>query len=104
MLGLSRTIAGDRLVAFEFLQIVEHHGGLVYLAQANGRAPASEFTLTRLGAAGAVFENRRSDSPHIIKYTPEDNGTLTVVITNVLEPGPQRLVFRRFENPAKETE
>ena len=47
MLAVSRTIANDRLVAFEFLRIVERDGGLVYIAQPNGRPP-TEFVLTKI--------------------------------------------------------
>jgi hypothetical protein len=95
MLGLSRTVAGDKMVVFEFLQIVEHHGGLVYLAQTNGRAPAHEFTLTRLNAAGAVFENRFEAIPKTIKYTLEADGSLTAVIADVAGLKPQRISFRK---------
>src|SRR5436190_18053663 len=37
MLAVSRTIKGDRMVAFEFLRIVERNGGLPYVAQPNGQ-------------------------------------------------------------------
>ena len=47
MLAVSRTLKGDRMVAFEFLRIVERDGGLVYIAQPNGRPP-TEFTLTAI--------------------------------------------------------
>jgi Domain of unknown function (DUF6265) len=95
MLGLSRTVAGNKMVVFEFLQIIEHHGGLVYLSQTNGRAPATEFTLTRLSAAGAVFENRFEDVPKLIKYSLEADGTLTAVIADFAGLKPQRISFRR---------
>ena len=39
MLAVSRTLKGDRMVTFEFLRIVERDGGLVYIAQPNGRRP-----------------------------------------------------------------
>ena len=95
MLGLSRTIAGNRTVVFEFLQIVEHHGGLVYLAQTNGRAPATEFTLTRLNAAGAVFENRFETVPKTVKYSLEADGTLTAVIADFAGLKPQRVTLKK---------
>ncbi len=95
MLGLSRTVAGNKMVVFEFMQIIEHHGGLVYLAQTNGRAPATEFTLTRLNAAGAVFENRFEAVPKTIKYSLESDGSLTAVIADLAGLKPQRVHFRR---------
>src|SRR5687768_269352 len=54
MLAVSRTIKGDRLVAFEYLRIVERNGSLVYIAQPNGRPP-TEFTLTAIAADSATF-------------------------------------------------
>ena len=60
MLGVSRTIKGDRLVAFEFLRIVERDGGLVYVAQPNGRVP-TEFVLTAVTPDSVTFENPAHD-------------------------------------------
>lgn len=37
MLAVSRTVEGDKMVAFEYLRIVERDGGLVYIAQPGGR-------------------------------------------------------------------
>jgi Domain of unknown function (DUF6265) len=62
MLGVSRTIKGDRMVAFEFLRIIERDGGLVYIAQPNGRPP-TEFALTSLAGQSATFENPAHDFP-----------------------------------------
>lgn len=95
MLGLSRTVAGNKMVVFEFMQIIEHHGGLVYLSQTNGRAPATEFTLTRLNASGALFENRFEAVPTTIKYSLEPDGSLTAVIADLAGLKPQRVHFRR---------
>src|SRR5262245_13133706 len=47
MLAVSRTVKGDRMVAFEYLRIVERDGGLVYVAQPGGRPP-TEFVLTAI--------------------------------------------------------
>ena len=41
MLGLSRTVAGGRTVAFEFLRIEGRADGPVYVAQRQGRPPVS---------------------------------------------------------------
>src|SRR5688572_21193693 len=55
MLAVARTVKDDRLAAFEYLRIVERDGGLVYIAQPNGRPP-TEFTLTQITADSATFE------------------------------------------------
>jgi hypothetical protein len=94
MLAVSRTIAGDRLVAFEFLRIVERDGGLVYLAQPNGRPP-TEFVLTKIDAASATFENPDHDFPKIIRYTRRDDGSLEATISGVNGEKAQSFVFTR---------
>src|SRR5262245_59224306 len=65
MLAVSRTVKDDRMVAFEFLRIVERDGSLVYIAQPNGRPP-TEFTLTAITADAATFENPSHDFPKMI--------------------------------------
>ncbi|MEM7309018.1 MAG: DUF6265 family protein [Planctomycetota bacterium] len=67
MLAVARTVRGGRMVAFEYLRIVERKGGLVYVAQPGGGSP-TEFVLTELSGTRAVFENPRHDSPQRIVY------------------------------------
>lgn len=93
MLAVSRTLKGDRMVAFEFLRIVERDGGLVYVAQPNGRPP-TDFVLTELTADSATFENPAHDFPKMIRYARRGDGTLEARISD----GGQRaetFVFRR---------
>ena len=94
MLAVSRTIKGDRMVAFEFLRIVERGGTLVYIAQPNGRPP-TEFALTRVTAESATFENAAHDFPKVIRYGKRADGSLEARVSD----GAQRaetLVFRRL--------
>lgn len=79
MLGTSRTIRRERMVAFEYLRIVERDGTLVYVAQPGGRPP-TEFVLTSLEGRRAVFQNPRHDSPQQIVYSSEDDGNMTATI------------------------
>ncbi len=67
MLATSRTVRAERMVAFEFLRIVEREGSLVYVAQPNG-SPPTEFVLVEFSANKAVFANPRHDSPQKITY------------------------------------
>lgn len=67
MLATSRTVRGERMVAFEFLRIIEREGSLVYIAQPNG-SPPTEFVLVEFSATRAVFANPRHDSPQKITY------------------------------------
>jgi hypothetical protein len=93
MLGVSRTLRDGRMVAFEFLRIVERDGTLVYVAQPGGRPP-TEFTLTRVGPTEAVFENPMHDYPQVITYTMTADRTLTASTTARDGSKPQRFVFR----------
>ena len=79
MLGVSRTVSRDRMVAFEYLRIVERDGGLVYVAQPGGKPP-TEFVLTELDGNRAVFVNPRHDFPQRIVYELSKEGALTASI------------------------
>jgi hypothetical protein len=81
MLAVSRTIKGDRLVSFEFLRIVERDGRLLYIAQPNG-VPPTEFTMTRVTADSATFENPAHDFPKMIQYTKRPDGTLEARVSD----------------------
>jgi hypothetical protein len=93
MLAVSRTIKGDRMVAFEFLRIVERDGGLVYIAQPNGRPP-TEFVLTEASADAATFENPSHDFPKMIRYGMRPDGLLEARVSDGGQRG-QTFVFRR---------
>jgi beta-lactamase class A len=90
MLAVSRTVAGGRMTAFEFLRIVERDGGLVYVAQPNGRPPV-EFVLTEVGPGVAAFENPAHDFPQTIRYALQADGTLEA---QVGAPGRKTITFR----------
>ena len=79
MLGLSRTIAGNRMVSFEYLRLVARPEGVFYIAQPGGRPPV-EFKLTRSTATEAVFENPQHDHPKVITYRRNADGSLTATI------------------------
>jgi hypothetical protein len=81
MLAVSRTLKGGRMVAFEFLRIVERSGGLVYIAQPNGRPP-TEFVLTAVSPQSATFENPSHDFPKMIRYTLRPDGTLEAHVSD----------------------
>jgi len=81
MLATSRTVKGDRMVAFEFLRIVERDGGLVYIAQPNGRPP-TDFVLTAKTAQSATFENPAHDFPKMIRYALRPDGVLEATVSD----------------------
>ena len=94
MLGVSRTVRGDKMTAFEFLRIVERDGGLVYKAQPGGKPP-TEFVLTELSGTRAVFENPRHDSPQRIVYELSAEGQLSASIGDAKGGSSQRFEFTR---------
>jgi Domain of unknown function (DUF6265) len=93
MLAVSRTLKGDRMVAFEFLRIVERDGGLVYIAQPNGRPP-TEFVLTGLTADSVTFENPAHDFPKMIRYMHRADGTLEARVSDGGQKA-ESFIFRR---------
>jgi hypothetical protein len=101
MLAVSRTVSRgkDKMVAFEYLRVVERDGGLVYIAQPGGRSP-TEFVLTELGKTRAVFENPRHDSPQRIVYELSADGMLSASIGFMKGGTPRRFEFKR-EAPSK---
>lgn len=67
MLGMSRTLSGERTVEYEFLRIHAEQGELYYTARPSGQAEAS-FKLVSWKANEAVFENLAHDFPQRIIY------------------------------------
>jgi|SRR5688500_11535652 len=74
MLGVSRTIAGTRTVAYEFIRIHEDGARLLFTAKPSGQNEAS-FALVKSGPRDVVFENPAHDFPQRVIYRLE-NGTL----------------------------
>jgi hypothetical protein len=80
MLGVSRTVRGDRTIEHEFVVIrAASDGTLVYHAHPSGQASA-EFRLLRLLEREVVFENAAHDFPQRVGYRLGDDGTLTAWI------------------------
>ena len=97
MLAVSRTLRDGLMSAFEFLCIVERDGGLVYTAMPNGRTPATDFTLTKIDATSATFENPAHDFPKMIRYTKRPDGSLEAVISGEAGQKARTFVFKRQE-------
>jgi Domain of unknown function (DUF6265) len=94
MLAVSRTIKDGRMVAFEFLRIVERDGGLVYIAQPGGKPP-TDFTLTAISGTSATFENPEHDFPKMIRYTKQADGSLEARVGDGRDRD-ETYVFRRM--------
>lgn len=80
MLGMSRTVTGDSMVAFEYLRIVERADGVFYVAHPNARTPGTDFRLTSLTPTRVVFENPQHDFPKRIIYEKKGENGLSAVV------------------------
>jgi len=80
MIGVSRTLVGDRTVSFEFLRIEVRGESIFYVASPKGRCPATDFKLTRVSGQEAVFENPEHDFPKRIIYRKNSEGGLTAIV------------------------
>ena len=80
MLGMGRTVAGEKMVEFEYLRIEQRADGIYYVAHPKARCPGTDFKLTRASATEAVFENPQHDFPKRItdRKTGDDSLTATV--------------------------
>jgi hypothetical protein len=76
MIGVGRTIAGDKTVEFEFLRIEQRGDNVFYVANPNGQCPQTDFKLTRLSGQEAVFENPEHDFPKRVIYRKQSDGSL----------------------------
>jgi len=93
MLGVSRVVRDGRMVAFEYLRIVEADaGGLVFIASPSGQATA-KFSLARLGQSEVVFENPQHDFPQRISYRLIDNELLLGRIEGTIDGQPRAVDF-----------
>ena len=97
MLAVARTVRDGVMGSFEFLCLVERNGGLVYTAMPNGRSPATDFTLTKIDADSATFENPAHDFPKMVRYTRKPDGSLEAVVSGDANQRAQTFVFKRQE-------
>jgi hypothetical protein len=91
MLGISRTVKGEKAIGFEFLRIEFRAEGIFYVAQPGGR-PKTEFKLTASDGKSATFENPAHDHPKMIRYTRTEDGSLRADLDGA--EGKQSFVFK----------
>jgi hypothetical protein len=80
MMGMSRTVAGEKTVEFEYLRIEQRADGIYYVAHPKARCPATDFKLTKSSATEAVFENPQHDFPKRIIYRKTGGDSMTASI------------------------
>lgn len=75
MLGMSRTVTGDKTSESEYMQIREQEGRLVFTARPSGQEGAS-FDSVQFTRSKVVFENAAHDFPQRIIYQRLADGSL----------------------------
>ncbi len=80
MLGMSRTVAADKTVEFEYIRVEQRADGIYYVAHPKARCPGTDFKLTGLTGVQAVFENPTHDFPKRITYQKGSDGSLTASV------------------------
>jgi hypothetical protein len=79
IIGMSRTVVGGRVVAFEYLRVEGRADGIYYVAMPNGKT-ATSFKLVKQEGESVVFENLEHDFPKRILYRKNADGSLTARI------------------------
>src|SRR5262245_47349864 len=97
MLGMSRTVAGDKTVEFEYLRIEQRADGIYYVAHPKARCPGTDFKLTRASATEAVFEHPQHDFPKRIIYRKSGDDPLTASIEACEGTKAVSFVFKRVK-------
>jgi hypothetical protein len=76
MIGMGRTIRGDKVLSYEFLLLKQDEkGSIYYVAKPSGQDEAS-FKLVKSGPNEAIFENPEHDFPQRVIYRLNADGSL----------------------------
>jgi len=97
MIGMSRTLAGDKTVEFEYLRIEQRSDGIYYVAHPKARCPGTDFKLTQLSASEAIFENPQHDFPKRVIYRRTSDDTLTASIDGGAGTKSMAFPFRKMK-------
>jgi hypothetical protein len=77
---MSRMVRDGKTGSYEYLRIVEHDGGLNYVAKPSQNKDETIFRLSRTGKGEVIFENPDHDFPQRIIYRQPDANTLNARI------------------------
>lgn len=97
MIGMGRTVAGNKTVEFEFLRIEQRGDEIFYIANPNANCPQTDFKLTRLSEQEVVFENPAHDYPKRIIYRKNSDGSLVASIDGGEGTKPQSFPYVRMK-------
>jgi hypothetical protein len=96
MIGMGRTIVGERTAEFEYLRLEQRADGIFYVASPQAQCPATDFKLTRLSGQEAVFENPQHDFPKRIIYRKKNDGSLVATIDGGEGTKAQSFAYKRM--------
>jgi hypothetical protein len=91
MLGMGRTIRGDRLVEYELVLLRAEGGRIAYEAHPSGQ-PAATFLSITVSASELVVENKAHDFPQRVGYKREGD-VLNAWIEGTSNGKPRRVDF-----------
>ncbi len=92
MMGMSRTVQGDRVVEYEFLILREQGDQLAYEAHPSGQ-PTAVFVSRTIDESSVVFENPEHDFPQRVAYRRDGPDALTAWIEGTMKGTPRRVEF-----------
>ena len=93
MLGMSRTVRGERFTGHELVVLRVRDGRLVYQAHPSGQ-PSAEFPLQTLGDSTVVFEDPQHDFPQRVGYRRSAADSLLAWIEGTANGQERRVEFR----------
>ena len=80
MIGMGRTVVGDKTAEFECLRIEQRGNDLFYVANPNANCPQTDFKLTRLSGQEVIFDNPAHDYPKRVIYRKNSDGSLVASV------------------------
>ena len=92
MIGVSRTVAKEKTVEYEFLLLRAGADALEYVAKP-ARQAETVFKATKVSGGEAVFENPAHDFPTRIRYRLADGG-LVATIDGTMNGKPRAIDFK----------
>jgi hypothetical protein len=93
MLGMSRTVRGGAMVAFEFLRIAEDEDGKVVLVASPSGQRTATFALQSLSQDEVVFEDPDHDFPQRVIYRRMPGKLLTGRIEGIVNGAARSVDF-----------
>lgn len=92
LLGVARTVRGDRTRSFEFMQVRSEGDTLVFIAQPGGGAPV-HFPAVEVGDTHVVFENPDHDFPQRVSYRLHAPGELRARVEGAADDSARAIEF-----------